>query len=152
MVEPLSTTASVLAVVGFAAEYSKTVFNFFRGIASTTANVHESFLALKSLHITMTNLQQTGTKLDPKYKFPTHFCHRLSECLNDLKKFEIKISKIDAKFAKKKSCKRDWDGKARRSWERVRWLLIGEQETGRFLEKVKSYQNEFFLELLMLLT
>ncbi|KAL9121111.1 MAG: hypothetical protein Q9187_002335 [Circinaria calcarea] len=100
----------------------------------------------------MTNLQQSGTELDPKYKFSTHFCHRLNQCLNDLKTFEVKIGKIDARFGVKKSCKRDWDGKARRSWERVRWLLIGEQETRKFLEKVKLYQNEFFLELLMLLT
>lgn len=152
MAEPLSTTASVLTVVGFAAESSKTVFKFFRGIASMPANVHESLLVLKSLYITMTNLQQSGTKLDPKYKFSPHFCHRLNECLNDLKTFETKIAKIDARFGVKKSCNRNWDGKARRSWERVRWLLIGEQETEKFLQKVKLYQNEFFLELLMLLT
>lgn len=152
MAEPLSTIASVMAMAGFAAESSKTVFNFFRGIASMPANVHESLLALKSLHVTIINLQQSGMKLDPKYKFSSHFCQRLNECLNDLKTFEVKISKIDAKFGKKKSCKCDLDGKARRSWERVRWLLVGEQETGRFLEKVKFYQNEFFLELLMLLT
>jgi len=116
------------------------------------ANVHESFLALKSLHVTMTNLQQSGTKLDPKYKFPTHFCHRLNECLNDLKTFEAKFGKIDAKFGKKRTRKRDWDDKVRRSWERVRWLLVGEQDTGKFLEKVKIYQIEFCLEFLVLLT
>lgn len=152
MAEPLSTTASIMAVVGFAAESSKIMFKFFHGVNSMPANVHESLLALKSLHVTMTNLQQSGTKLDPKYKFPTHFCHRLSECLHDLKAFEAKIGKIDAKFGKKGTRKCDWDGKTRRSWERVRWLLVGEQETGKFLEKVKAYQNEFFLELLILLT
>ncbi len=151
MAEPLSTTASVIAVVGFAAQTSQIMFKFFHGVASMPAKVHESLLALKSLHVTMTHLQQCGTKLDPKYKFPTHFCHRLSECLNDLKTFEAKIGKIDANFGKKGSRKRDWDGKTRRSWERVRWLLVGEQETGKFLENVKVYQNGFFLELLILL-
>lgn len=151
MAEPLSTTASIMAAVSFAAEYSKIMFKFFHGVASMPANVHESLLALSSLHVTMANLQQRGTKLDPKNKFPPHFCHRLDECLGDSKAFEARIGKIDAKFGKKATRKRDWDGKTRRSWERVRWLLVGEQETREFLEKVNLYQNEFHLELLTLL-
>ena len=152
MAEPLSTAASIIAVVSFAAESSKVMFKFFEGIAHAPANIHESALALKSLYMTLTNLQQSGTKLDPKYKFPAHFCGRLNDCLTDLKTFEAKIGKIDAKFGKQGTRQHYWDGTTRRSCERVRWLLVGERETRRFLERVKMYQNEFFLELLGLLT
>lgn len=152
MVEPLSATASIIAVVGFAAESSKFMFKFLRGVAHVPANIHDSSLALKSLYVTLTNLQQRSTKLDPQYEFPAHFCQRLNDCLKDLKTFEAKIGKIDAILGKKGTRKRDWDGKPRRSWEGIRWLLVGEQETRRFLEKVKVYQIEFSLELLGLLT
>lgn len=92
----------------------------------------------------LNSLQQVSTRLDPKYKFPAHFRHRLNECLKDLKAFEAKIGKIDDIFRKK-------GGKTRRPWESIRWLLGGEQEARRFLEKVKMYQNEFSTELLGLL-
>ncbi|KAL8714062.1 MAG: hypothetical protein Q9225_006637 [Loekoesia sp. 1 TL-2023] len=152
MVEPLSATASIIAVVGFAAESSKLMFKVFQGVVHRPANIHDASLALKSLYVTLTNLQQRSTKLDPKYEFPAHFCQRLNDCLKDLKTFEAKIGKVDAILGKEGTRKRDWDGKTRRSWERIRWLLVGEQETRRFLEKVKLYQNEFSLELLGLLT
>ena len=152
MAESLSTGASIITVVGFAAESSKLMFRFFHGVAHAPANIHDSALALNSLYVTVTNLQQSGTKLDPKYKFPAHFCGRLNDCLKDLKAFEAKIGKIDAKFGRQGTRKHHWDGTMRRSCERVRWLLVGERETRRFLKRVRITQNEFFLELLGLLT
>lgn len=71
--------------------------------------------------------------------------------MNDLETLEAKIGKVDVKFGKKGTRKGYWDGKARRSWERVRWLMIGEQEMGKFLKKVNLYHIEFSLELLTLL-
>ncbi|KAL8834878.1 MAG: hypothetical protein Q9176_007243 [Flavoplaca citrina] len=96
MAEPLSASASIIAVVGFAAESSKLIFCFFQGITHAPANIHDSALALRSLFVTLTNLQQSGTKLDPNYKFPAHFCGRLNDCLKDLKNFEARIDKTDA--------------------------------------------------------
>ncbi|KAL9024061.1 MAG: hypothetical protein Q9180_008010 [Flavoplaca navasiana] len=151
MAEPLSASASIIAVVGFAAESSKLIFSFFQGITHAPATIHDSALALSSLYLTLTKLHQSGTKLDTNYKFPAHFCGRLNDCLKDLRTFEAKRDKIDAVFSNRGTRKHDWDTKTRRSWERVRWLLVGEQETRRFLEKVKMYQNEFILELLGLL-
>lgn len=152
MAEPLSTTASVMAVIGFAAESSKLMFRSFHGAASMPARVHEFSVALKALNVTLTNLRQTGTKLDPKYSFPAHFCSRLNECLDDLRSFEAKLKKIDVIFGKKNQKKYAWDGKPRRMRERIRWQLLGEQEMGRFWEKMKLYQSEFSLELLCLVT
>lgn len=150
MAEPLSITASTIAVVGLAAECSKLMLSFFHGVKHVPAKVHDALIALRSLHVTLTSLQEIGTKLDPKYKFSTHFCHRLDECLKELKVFEVKIDKIDAKFDKGQIGKRNVE--TRRTWGKIRWLLDGQQETKRFLERVKIYQNEFFLELLGLLT
>ena len=62
MAEPLSTTASIIAVVGFAAESSKLAIELFRKLARTPANVHDSLLALTTLHLTLNNLQDCGSK------------------------------------------------------------------------------------------
>ncbi len=94
MSDPLSTTASVTTVIAFAAESSKILFKVFRGVTSMPIDVQASLQSLKSLHETMNNLQQTGTKLDPNHKFPAHFCRRLNECLNDLEALEAKIDNI----------------------------------------------------------
>jgi hypothetical protein len=94
MSDPLSTTASVMTVIAFAAESSKILFKVFRGVTSMPIDVQASLQSLKSLHETMNNLQQTGTKLDPNHKFPAHFCRRLNECLNDLEALEAKIDNI----------------------------------------------------------
>lgn len=147
MADPLSTTASVVAVVGFAAESSKTIFKVFRGFTSMPANVQESMQSLKSLQITMTNLQQSGLKLDPNHKFSSHFCSRLNECLKDLNAFKIKIAKIEAQFGSKRTRKHNLEGKVRRSCERIRWMLKDEQEIVKFFDKVKIYYIEFSLEL-----
>ena len=152
MAEPLSTTAATIAVVSFAAESSKLVFKFFHELACVPANLHDSYSALTSLHVTLNKLQDCATKLDPNYRFPSHFCDRIYECLKDLRAFEAKIGEIDAIFGKKKVLRRDWNAKTRRSWERLRWLLVRERETRRFLENIKNYQDEFCLELLILLT
>ena len=151
MAEPLSTTASTIAVVHLAAESSKLVFKFFHELKRMPANLRDSFLALTSLHVTLSKLQDCGTKLHSEYRFSAQFCDRISECLKDLKVFEAKLGEIDAIFRKRKIIGNQWNVRTRRSWERLRWLLVGEQETRRFLEKIQIYQNEFILELLILL-
>ena len=151
MADPFSTTVSAMTVFGFAAQSSKVLFKFFRGVASLPSDVKESLRALESLHLTLINLQQSGAKLGPTYTFPPHLCHRLNECLNDLTTLETRIGKINAEFSEKGTLRHSWSGKARRSWERVRWPVVGEQELRKFLQKVKSYQAEFVLELLTLL-
>lgn len=98
MAEPLSTTASIVAVVGFAAESSKLVVELFRKLARTSANVHDSLLAVASLHLILNDLQDCGSKLDQSYRFLAHFQDRVNECLKNLRAFEIKIDEIDAIF------------------------------------------------------
>ena len=151
MADPLSSSASILAIAGFTVESTKVVFKFFRGVTSIPDSVHKSLHALQSLQIVLTCLQQRGTSLASPYHFSSHFCSRLQECLADLKAFEAKLEAIDKELRKNEISKHDWNGKARRSWERLKWLLVGEHELDEFLDRVKLYKDEFLLELLTLL-
>lgn len=151
MGEPLSITASIIAVAGFAAESSKTIFRFFYEIANAPQEVRHSILALQSLHMTLINIQQIGTKLPASYSFPPNFCSRLHECIGELNKFEAKIKAIDSELHEKRTERIGWEGKAKRSWKRLKWLLIAEQQTAKFLERMDLYHNEFSLDLLAFL-
>lgn len=151
MSDPLSVAASVVAVAGFAAESSKTIFRFFHGMSSASQDVRHSILALQSLHATLTNIQEIGAKLPANYSFPSNLRSRLHECIGELKTFEAKIKKIDSDLQEKKNLRNDWEGKAKRSLKRLKWLLIADQQTAKFLVRMNSYHNEFSLDLLALL-
>lgn len=101
MAEPLSTTASILAVLGFAAESSKIILQICHGVSTMPNDVCQSLQSLQSFHEIMANFQQTDTNLDSSHSFPAHLCARLGECLKDLKSFETKLNKIHAKIGKK---------------------------------------------------
>lgn len=62
-----------------------------------------------------------------------------------------KIAKIDSELDKKRADSHKWARKAKRSWQKIKWLLTGEQEIRLFMENTRSYQAEFSLELLTLL-
>lgn len=151
MADPLSSIASVIAIAGLAAKSSKIIFKFFNGIPSVPADLKHSLLALQSLHETLTALQRSGTKIDPRHNLPPHICTRLNECLTDLKNFEAKLHNSYAILCQKDVSTQGRDGKARKSWEKVKWLLVGEQAMAKFLERIKLYHAELSLYLLTLL-
>ncbi|KAL8735153.1 MAG: hypothetical protein Q9166_001029 [cf. Caloplaca sp. 2 TL-2023] len=151
MSDPISAVGSVLAVVGCAAETSKFLFKFLQRIPSLPRDIHQSSEALNSLQVTLLQLQQCGAQLDPRYRFSTQFTRRIHECLHQLTDWRIKIAKLDAKVAKTGSTARAWDSRVTRSWEKIKWLLNGEQEMQKFLEHMRLHQSGFSLELLALL-
>ncbi|KAL8913322.1 MAG: hypothetical protein Q9171_001799 [Xanthocarpia ochracea] len=143
MGDPFSAVGSVLAVVGCTAETSKFLFKFLRRIPSLPRDIHQSSEALKSLQVTLLQLQRCGAQLDPKYSFSAQFTQRLHECLQQLTEWAIKIEEIDSKVAKTASISR--------AWEKTKWLLHGEQEMRSFLKRMRLHQSAFSLELLALL-
>lgn len=151
MSDPVSAVGSVLAVVACAAETSKILFKFFRCVGSVPRDIHQSSEALRSLQVTLLGLQRCGSQLQPEYRFSSQFNQRLDECLHQLNEWANKIKKADAKFIKKGSLARTWDSKATQSWERIKWIVHGEQEMRRFFENIRLYQSEFSIELLALL-
>ncbi len=143
MGDPFSAVGSVLAVVGCTAETSKFLFKFLRRVPSLPRDIHQSSEALKSLQVTLSQLQRCGAQLDPEYSFSTQFTQRLHECLQQLTEWAIKMEEIDAKVAKTAS--------VARAWEKTKWLLHGEQEMRSFLKHMRSHQSAFSIELLTLL-
>ena len=148
MTEPLSSTASVLAVAVCVTQSAKFLFKFFHDVGRIPDNVRQLLTALNSLHATLTALQQCGTSTNPNLRFSPRFCQRLSDCLTQLTLWSTKVAKIDTALNEQGASHHKWERKTRRSWHKIKWLIAGEQDVNRFLEIIRLYHAEFSIELL----
>ena len=144
MAEGLSTTASVIAVAACAAESAKFLFRAFHEAPMIPDHFRQLLSTLTSLHTTLSALQQCSANREAKLRFPRHFHQSLTECQRQLQVWSTKVAKIDAVLQSRKN-------KSHRSWQKIKWLAVGEKDTNRFLEIIKLYHAEFSLQLLALL-
>ena len=152
MSEPLSSLASVITIVGSATETIKVLLKFFRQFRNAPAQVHQWLTMLESLRSTLSSLQQCGRNLDPRYQFSSHFQQRLLSCVTQLQICTTEVARIDAELVKASSDgKKKWDHKARRSWERAKWAIVGDHKMKKVMKIMNLYHFEFVMELLKVL-
>lgn len=152
MCEPLSSLASVITIVGSATETIKVLLTFFRQFRYAPAQVHQWLTMLESLRSTLSSLQQCGRSLDPRYQFSSHFQQRLLSCVTQLQICTREVARIDAELVKASSDgKKKWDHKARRSWERAKWAIVGDHKMKKVMKIMNLYHFEFVMELLKVL-
>ena len=150
MADPVSSTASVITVIACAIQSTKVLLKFLH-ISQVPESVRQLHIALKSLHITLTALQDAGRSSSPNVQFSPHLRQRLRECLSHLEAWSSKIARIESEMDQSRSNRHQWERKTRRSWQKVKWVIVGEQESSVFLEMIRLYHAEFSLELLTLL-
>ena len=152
MSELLSSLASVIYIAGSATESIKALLTFFRQFRNAPAQVHQWLIMLESLHSTLSSLQQCGRNLDSRYQFSLHFQQRLLSCVIQLQICASEVAKIDAELVKASSDgKKKWDHKARRSWERAKWAIVGDHKMKKVMRIMNLYHFEFVMELLKVL-
>ena len=152
MSELLSSLASVLTIAASATESIKVLSTFFRQFRNAPAQVHQWLSMLESLSSTLSSLQQCGRNLDPRYQFSSHFQQRLLSCVIQLQICASEVAKIDAELIKAHSDgKNKWDHKARRSWQRAKWAMVGNHKMKKVMEMMNMYHFEFVMELLKVL-
>lgn len=152
MSEVISSLASVIAIAGSAAESIQALLTFFRKFRNAPAQVHQWLIMLQSLRSTLSSLQQFGRNLDSRYHFSLHFQQRLLSCVVQLQICASEVTKIDAELVKASSDgKKKWDHKARRSWERAKWAIVGDHKMKKVMRIMNLYHFEFVMELLMVL-
>ena len=152
MSDPLSSLASILTLVGNAAQSTKALVTFFRDFQHAPSEVHEWLMMLESLHSALHTLEQYGSSVDSEQRFSLHLRQRLTGCLNQLQCCATELAKIDAEINKGKSKnKKGRDRGARRSWERTKWAMFGDQKMKRVMNKIQLYHFEIGMELLKIL-
>ena len=152
MAELLSSLASVITVAASATDSIKVLVIFFRQFRNAPAQVHQWLTMLESLRSTLSSLQQCGRNLDPRYQFSPHFQQRLLSCVIQLQICASEIAKIDAELLNATPNGRNrWDHKARKSWQRAKWALVGTHKIKKTMELMNLYHFEFAMELLKVL-
>ena len=152
MSELLSSLASILTVAGSATESIKALTTFFRQFRNAPNQVHQWLTMLESLRSTLSSLQQFGRNLDPRYQFSSHFQQRLLSCVIQLQICASEVARIDAELSKANSDEKNkWDHKARRSWQRAKWAIVGNHKIKKVMEILNLYHFEFVMELLKVL-
>lgn len=148
MSDPLSPLASVIAIAGGALESIRTLSGILRRFSNAPAQVHEWLAMLESLSSTLLSLQQCGGHLDLNNRFSSNFRQRLLSCVNQLQRKISEIARIHTELVMRSSDrKKQWDYKARRSWERTKWAVVGDQKMKHLMTLVNMYHFEFVMEL-----
>ena len=152
MSEPISSLASIITIVGSATESITALLIFFRRFRNAPAQVHQWLTMLESLRSTLSSLQQCRRSLDPRYQFSSHFRQRLLGCVTQLQICTSEVAKIDAELVKVGSGgRKNWDHKARRSWQRAKWAIVGDHKMKKVIRIMDLYHFEFVMELFMVL-
>ena len=152
MSEPLSSLASVIQIAGSATESIKVLLTFFYQFRHAPAQVHQWLTMLESLRSTLSSLQQCGRNCNSRYRFSQHFQQRLRSCVDQLQVCTRKIARIDAELKQVElNDTKKWNYKAKRSWGRAKWAIIGDYKMKKIVEMMDLYQFEFVIEMLRML-
>ena len=152
MADPLSPLASMVTVVGSAIECAKILSKTLRRFKRAPAEVHQWLEMLESLHLTLTSLENCSLLLDLRYRFSAQFGLRLKDCLTHLQSCIDRIGKIDTELERSRpTVNRTFGGRTKRSWQRVRWIVVDDYTIKKLVEMIKIYQFEFSMELFKLL-
>lgn len=135
--DPLSVTASVIAITGFACKSCQALISFFQGISGARGDILQICATLQSLESTMQSIKLLC--IDPAIK--QSITYNLTECLKECFS-ELEIA--DAKCRKARMLIHK--GKVQSSWARLRWYLSAESWLEKFFARIQTYQMIISLE------
>jgi hypothetical protein len=138
--DPLSITANTVAVVGFAGQSCRLLYEFLRTVSDAPQEIQQHITALKALSSTFAGIQTLGQHMPAELAWSSGFRARLSECMADFQATEIKMKKLNEHLEK---------GRLRRTWARVKWSS-SDHYLRRFFTRVQAYHTTFSLDLLTL--
>ena len=109
MADPLSVTASAIAVLGLASQSSKLLLDFFSTFSEAPKEIQQHVTALHALASTFRGIQALGQQMPPEHAWSLEFESRLKECVADFRAMQLKMEKLCGHLEK---------GRIRRSWAR----------------------------------
>ena len=142
MCDPLSVTASVLAVAGFAVKASECLYRTLRLLSETPDDLHHHITAIQALQSTFAGIVALGNDAQNAAFITTDLKDRLQACILDLQAMERLARSFHAQHG---------EGKARRTWSKMRGSLTDQRQTLKsHLRRIESYHMRFSLELLLI--
>lgn len=142
MCDPLSTTASILALAGVAAKSCECLYNALRLFSEAPKDLQHHINAVQALQSIFTDIAALEKDLPNAALITPDFKARLQACMLDLQAVE----RLAKSF-----CARLEEGRARRTWAKMRWSSADQRQAlKRYLSRIESYHKIFSLDLLLL--
>ena len=138
MADPLSLTASTIAVIGIACQSSKLLLDFFRTVSDAPTEIQHHIASLHALSSTFMGIQALGQQMPPEYTWSPEFEGRLKNCVADFQGMLLKMEKLCGHLEK---------GRIHKTWARLKWSFKDQYLENAFT-KVQTYYITFSLELL----
>lgn len=142
MADPLSGTASILAVVNFASQTCSCLYDLIRSYSEASEDLRHYAVTLQALQSSFIGISALESDLfDPTF-FTEEFKYKMQECMLDLQALEKLIKPARTK------CEEDSVG---RVWARLRWVSLHQKsKLRRLLERIERHRTTFALDLLLL--
>lgn len=138
--DPLSSTASTIAIIGFAGRTCQYLYEFLNTVSHAPKEIQQHASMLKALSSTLAAIENLSQHLPADVALSSEFCVQLSECMTDFRVAEDKMKKLNERLDK---------GHMRRTWARVRWFT-SDQYLRSFFARMQVYHANFSLYLLTL--
>lgn len=138
--DPVSMTANTVAIVGFAGQSGRLLYEFLRTLSDAPKEIQQHIATLKALSSTFAGIQTLGQHMPAELAWSSGFRARLSECIEDFQAAEIKMKKLNEHLEK---------GHLRRTWARLKWSS-SDNYLRSFFTRVQTYHTTFSLDLLTL--
>ena len=141
MGDPLSSTASILALVNLAAQSSGWLYSFFRSYSEASEDLRHHANTLQALQSSFIGISTLQHQISDPTIFVPGFQARMQECMLDLQALEklIKSSRI--------RCQGD---NLERIWARLRWASVDQKaKVKRYLERIERHRDAFSLDLVL---
>jgi hypothetical protein len=141
MVDPLSTIASVTAVLTFSIQSCRYIGQFISQVHDAPNEVRKYQLCLQALTATFCELLKICDMKDfvSGIELPCEFSSRLSTCNKDITDMSTRIRRITGGLD---------GGKMAKAWSRVKYTIFDEQRLESFFERIQIYQATFTLDLI----
>ena len=141
--DPVSATASVIAIAGVAGKSCQALLSFFHGISEAQEDILQFCKTLQSLESTLQCIRSLCTDPNVRQHLTQNFTVCLKECFSELEAADTKCRKAQNLMQR---------GKMQSSWARLRWYLSAEHWLKKFFFHVQTYHTVFSLELSTLQT
>ena len=142
MCDPLSTTASILTVAGFAAKSCECIYNALKLFSDAPKDLQHHINAVQSLQSILADIAALEKDLPNSAIITPDLKARLQACTLDLQAVETLAKSFHSRLG---------EGRARRTWAKIRWSSMDQRQAlKRHLGRIESYHRTFSLELLLL--
>lgn len=141
MGDPLSVTASTIAIISFAGGSCQFLLDFFRTVSGAPKDIQHHVVDLRALRSTFAAIETLGNEIALEKLLPQEFHNRLKECMNDIQAIEMKVRKANENLER---------GKSRRTWAKLKWSSSADHWLSRFFTRVQTYHVTIGLDLLVL--